>query len=106
MSWNPFRASRPDVGWISVGLASAFPDLDDDMLSLAEPRPCSDAETRPGCRVFKVPQDDISRNSEVVLVDEDPELMDLKEQVVVFRYKGKFYAVDHVRSSKSLPPPS
>ncbi|KAK0759464.1 hypothetical protein N5P37_007652 [Trichoderma harzianum] len=98
--------SRLGAEWFSVGLASSFPDsgLDDD--NLAKYRTCSE-EYRPGCKVFQVPREDSSQRAEV-LIDQDgdlesSDLKGLKDQVLVFKYRGKFHAVDHKCPHSSYP---
>jgi len=102
MSWNPFRApSRSGSEWFSVGPASEFPDLGQDEAvvedgALLHPRPCGD-QKKPGCKVFHVPKTDTSKRTEVDVVAEDPEAeRDMTDQVLVFRYREKFHAIDHV----------
>lgn len=97
--------SRLGAEWFSVGLASSFPDsgLDDD--NLAKYRACNE-EHRPGCKVFQVPKEDSSQRAEV-LIDQDgdlesSDLKGLKDQVLVFKYRGKFHAVDHVSPSATV----
>lgn len=74
-------------------------------MNLAQLRPCSGGQ-RPGCKVFYAPEGDSTR-TEVAVRQEAPERAvagdDLKDQVLVFQYKGKFHAVDHV--SGLLPAP-
>ena len=95
--------------------------------ALSFPRPCGDGGKRPGCKVFHVPRTDSSLRTEVGVVvsgddgngngngnrkeggdgkdgdgDGDDGMgmqRDLTDQVLVFRYKGKFHAVDHVSFS-------
>lgn len=96
--WGP---SRQDPGWFSAGLASSFPDVGVDPLdqqSLAQVRLCSGGQ-KPGCKAFYAPRENTTR-TEVEVGDEA--LGDavagtgLKDQVLVFRFKGKFHAIDHV----------
>ena len=101
---NLFR-SRPDTSWVPVGPASSFPDLGEDTGSLLESRLC-DAKLQPGCKIFRVPKDDPSKSEQVFLSSDDPEAPgrgdDLLDQVLIFRYRGRFHAVDHV-SCVTLP---
>lgn len=105
--------------WFSVGLASSFPDLGQDeeevgVLSQPRPTPCGGNDNRPGCKAFHVPRLDSLQSKEVPILafeeEEDvqeeqssdvgdetvPEATKLGEQGLVFRYMGKFHAVDHV----------
>jgi hypothetical protein len=91
------RSSRAGNAWFCAGPVSSYPDVDDST-RVGEQRPCS-GKFVPGCRVFHVPRDDSSRAVEVAIDDwKDPEVGgDTKDQVMVFQYKGKFVAVNHVR---------
>ncbi|TFB00613.1 hypothetical protein CCMA1212_007506 [Trichoderma ghanense] len=85
--------------WFPVGLASTFPDLGYDEDNLAKYRACGGPELRPGCKVFQVPRDDSSQSAEIDIREDGTlqrsEMKGLKDQVLVFQYKGKFHAVDH-----------
>ncbi|KAK2603767.1 hypothetical protein QQS21_004052 [Conoideocrella luteorostrata] len=95
---NFFFKSRPDTSWVSVGTASSFPDLGEDIGNLIESRLC-DAHFRPGCKIFRVPKDNPSQTEEVFISPDSLESPitgdDLLNQVLVFQYRGKFHAVDH-----------
>lgn len=97
----------PQLGaeWFSVGLASSFPDLGFDNDNLAKYRTCS-ADLKPGCKVFQVPREDSLQSAEVTIREDGTlqrsDMKGLKDQVLVFRYKGKFHAVDHVSQATRL----
>jgi len=98
---KPFRApSKTGTEWFPVGLASSFPDVG---LSEDEPRLCGnqDANIRPPCKVFHVPKTDTTQRTEVEIPVDDMG-QDLTDQVLVFQYRGKFHAIDHVSYSKAL----
>ncbi|KAM7206116.1 hypothetical protein V8F20_002898 [Naviculisporaceae sp. PSN 640] len=116
--------SRAGDKWFSVGLASSFPDLgqdEEEVGVLSQPRSCGGDNKRPGCKAFHVPKVDSSKSREVPIIEEDvddssapqhnsdigdesaPESTKLEEQVLVFRYKGKFHAVDHSCPHSSFP---
>ncbi|KAK1763308.1 Rieske domain-protein [Phialemonium atrogriseum] len=104
---NPFRALfRSQAEWFSVGLASSFPDLGLDDNNLSQPRVC-DSGLKPGCKVFHVPRTDISQRTEVPIAADALESSDiggdLKDQVLVFQYRGKFHAIDHQCPHSSFP---
>ncbi len=80
------QAPRPGADWFPVGLASSFPDL------VSQPLLCK-GDTTPGCKVFRIPQRDTSQGTEVS-IDEIGAV--LTDQVLVFRFRGKFHAIDHV----------
>lgn len=86
---NPFRApSRLDAAWHKVGLASAFPDLDigyDGRRITAK------------CKAFRIPNSKTNGSQAECPIEADIDLPgDLKDQVLVFKYKGNFHAIDHV----------
>ena len=97
--------------WFCVGPVSSYHNVDESGSAvLAELRrsTCgqgdvlSTKERAVGCRVFHVPRDDSSKATEIALDDADVDgnkdlpLRGLQDQVLVFRYKGKIHAVDHV----------
>lgn len=96
--WPP---SRSGAQWFSVGLTSSFPDLGLDDGDLAQVRPCNKG-FKSGCKVFQVPQADSTQRTEI-FIDPNEDAV-LSDQVLVFQYRGKFHAVDHV-SHKSCPEP-
>jgi hypothetical protein len=92
---NPFRApSRLDGAWHKVGLASAFPDLDIDY---------DGRRIAAKCKAFRIPNSNTNGPQEAKCpVEADIDLPgDLKDQVLVFQYKGKFHAIDHVSEMKT-----
>ncbi|CAI7637126.1 unnamed protein product [Penicillium glandicola] len=81
---NPF--TRETAGWHPVGLASEFPSIDDN------------ARIVPRCKAFNIP------TKGVIEQVEDIDLPGvLKDQVLVFKYKGKYHAVDHQCPHSSFP---
>lgn len=76
---NPF-IRRSTAAWYSVGLASELPNLDDDGQRVA-----------PKCKAFAIPT-----NGPVERVEDIDLPGELKDQVLVFKYKGKYHAIDHV----------
>jgi hypothetical protein len=98
---NPFRPSaRAGGAWFSAGLASSYPDVDDST-RVGEQRLCRDKYT-PGCRIYHVPKEDSSKAVQLSIDDwKDPDNGDSKDQVMVFQYKGKFVAINHVRPAAS-----
>jgi nitrite reductase/ring-hydroxylating ferredoxin subunit len=95
----PAPANPPLAGqeWFFAGLASSFPNITDSSekwFKMVWPQACNDGTKIPACRVFH-PQAG-AQVREVPIdsaVGQDSWL--LKEQVMVFQYKGKFHAVDH-----------
>lgn len=113
--------SRPGDDWFFAGLASSFPNItnsSEPYFKLVWPQPCKAAAAAagsgdttttakvPGCKIFhpKAPSQPPAAEApgatatvEEIGADaapgEDAWLM--KEQVLVFRYKGAFHAVDH-----------
>ena len=92
-------SSRPEAQWIAVGPLAQFPDVGQDDGNLIQPRAC-DAVKQPGCRILHVPKTDPLQASEIAIpagaATSPSEGEDLKDQVVVFRYRDKIHAVDHV----------
>ncbi|KAM0263893.1 hypothetical protein ACHAQJ_000928 [Trichoderma viride] len=104
---NPFEAaSRLGAQWFSVGFTSSFPDLGFDDENLAKYRTCS-ADLKPGCKVFQVPRDDSLQRAELIIEEDGAlkrsDMKGLKDQVLVFQYKGKFHAIDHKCPHSSYP---
>lgn len=101
--FNPFSRSQGGNAWFRVGLASSFPNItgeDDD--NIAHTRLCGKStETAPSCKVFYVPKEDSSRANEVTLDDSGTpsEPGSLKDQVLVFQYKGKFHAINQASTN-------
>ncbi|PTB35750.1 uncharacterized protein TrAFT101_010596 [Trichoderma asperellum] len=100
------ETSQLGAEWFSVGLASSFPDLGLDDDNLAKYRTCG-GDAKPGCKVFQVPREDSLQSAEVTIREDGTlqrsDLKGLKDQVLVFRYKGKFHAVDHICPHSSYP---
>lgn len=93
---------RPGGEWFFAGLASSFPNITDSTekyFKLAWPQPCAsrasaDSAKAPGCKVFHPKSPSTVQELDMdAAIGEDAWLM--REQVVVFQYKGTFHAVDH-----------
>lgn len=84
---NPFMR-RSTADWYLVGLESDLPNLDNDGQRLA-----------PKCKAFNIPQ-----HGPVEPVEDIDFPGELKNQVLVFKYKDKYHAIDHV-SKKDVPGP-
>ncbi|KAH6659072.1 hypothetical protein BKA67DRAFT_529260 [Truncatella angustata] len=109
MSASVFVApNRRGDAWFSVGLASSFPNhAESGSEVLSDPRPCGGGESgAPGCKVFQVPKDDAALASEVepsAVEEADFRARDLREQVLIFQYKGKFHAVNNQCPHSAFP---
>lgn len=84
---NPFslfRQSRPDASWHRIGLVSDFPEVSEDNEA---------CQVTTACKAFKVPhtKDEAPTETDIELPGE------LKDQVLIFKYKGAIHAIDHVR---------
>ncbi|KAJ5380678.1 uncharacterized protein N7496_003106 [Penicillium cataractarum] len=88
-----FQRARGDP-WQRIGLASTFPDLSLD-------KDCS--KITPSCKAFRIPKADGFSSSDGPEEAEVEAPGDLKDQVLVFQYKGKFHAVDHSCPHSSFP---
>lgn len=101
--FSPFSRSRAGDAWFSVGLVASFPDITNaDGTQVGDLRLCTKIdESRPGCKVFHVPKEDSSRATEFMLDGSGPlpEEGSLRDQVMIFQYKGKFHAINHVSDS-------
>ncbi|KAL2865231.1 Rieske (2Fe-2S) protein [Aspergillus lucknowensis] len=88
---NPFiRAFQSGAAWYRVGHASDFPDISER---------AHGCQITPSCKAFKIPN---AKGEDPV--EADIELPgDLKDQVLVFRYKGNFHAIDHQCPHSSFP---
>lgn len=108
--FTPFSRSRAGNAWFCAGPTSSFYDMtseDAGQLAGTQPHPCQGDQTTDAgtaCKVFHVPKEDSSKATEVALnnMDAAPELGGLRDQVLVFQYKGKFHAINHV-SKRSNP---
>jgi hypothetical protein len=110
--------SRPETQsqWHFIGPTSSFPDIESpDGANLSQARACDVGGFKPGCKAFYVStgKEDTGgggeENKKKGLVEADLDeagsaAADLKSQILVFKYKGKFHAVDHVRSHHLLEP--
>lgn len=86
----PFFQRRRGDPWHLVGFTSAFPDLSLD-------KDCS--KITPSCKAFRIPKADGHSTPDTPEEASIEVPGDLKDQVLVFQYKGKFHAVDHVSAS-------
>jgi hypothetical protein len=93
--------------WICLGPASSFPNITEST-SLTEQQRCNNGNTgKQLCRVFIVPtstdREESSRRIQISKVLEDQANFSLgtRELVLVFQYKGKFHAIDNVRTVAS-----
>lgn len=69
---------------------------------MSDPRPCGQAGSL-GCKVYQVPPEDASIATEAAASDVEHAAFaarDLRDQVLIFQYRGKFHAVSNV----SQPP--
>ncbi|KAK4506315.1 hypothetical protein PRZ48_000045 [Zasmidium cellare] len=87
--------------WIRVGLASSFPDIEPQTAKTKLSAPsCSDPEKRESpCRVF-----DIAENTaQEQRIEEAEQSVGLKQQALVFRYRGKIHALPASCPHRSYP---
>lgn len=97
MNW--FGQHSKGGAWHLAGLASSFPDITSEDAS---------ALIKPSCKAFSIPKTDphapSADNKAPTPANLDRPGRELKDQVLVFRYKGKFHAVDHVSAPASPAP--
>jgi len=97
--------------WFYAGRASTFPNITEagTILSDLQPPCATDSRRLRGCRVFQVPQGALSNASEVSQEDDSSQDASTTEgdalegQVLIFRYQGKFHAVDNRCPHSSFP---
>ncbi|TQV92727.1 hypothetical protein V2A60_009192 [Cordyceps javanica] len=98
---------RPEAQWVPVGPLAQFPDVGVDDGNLIQSRTCNAKKSQPGCRIFLVPKTDPSQVTEIAIpagaATSPSEGQDLKDQVVVFRYRGKVHALDHQCPHNAYP---
>ncbi|KAL3454218.1 hypothetical protein BJX65DRAFT_263010 [Aspergillus insuetus] len=87
---NPFRVFQSGEPWQRVGQASEFPEISTDNEGCAITQ---------SCKAFRVPK---TKGEDVVEASIDLP-GDLKDQVLVFKYKGKVHAIDHQCPHSSFP---
>lgn len=95
---TPFRLpSKAAAVWFHVGSTSAFKDITDSgQQTLAA---CDDEGHGPPCKVFSISAPDAAQPNEMSEIEdlEDAPLGGaLADQVLVFRFQGKFHAIDNV----------
>ncbi|KAI2607622.1 uncharacterized protein GGS25DRAFT_523145 [Hypoxylon fragiforme] len=102
---SPFTASsRRGNAWFCVGLVSSLPDIfDSGSASLSEHRSCAEQNSTPGCKVFYVPSDDSSQAHQIEGDSISHPEGGLRDQVLVFRYKGKVHAINNRCPHSSYP---
>ncbi|BCR94031.1 Rieske (2Fe-2S) protein [Aspergillus luchuensis] len=84
-------------GWQRIGLTSDFPDID-------SPENNGDCRVTSQCKAFTIPKTPTpGASSAPVEAEIDGPLEDLKDQVLVFKYKGKVHAIDHQCPHSSFP---
>ncbi|KAJ5666575.1 hypothetical protein N7462_010984 [Penicillium macrosclerotiorum] len=92
---NPFQRQRQtQTAWHSVGLYSTYPDLGQD-------EDCS--RIAPRCKAFAIPMTNDGLNPKQPTEADIDVPGDLKDQVLVFKYKGSMVAVDHQCPHSSFP---
>ncbi|EGX88741.1 Rieske [Cordyceps militaris CM01] len=101
--------ARPDAQWVPVGPLAHFPDVGAEDGNLIQPRNCEAdaAKSLPGCRILLIPKTDPSQAAEIAIppgaATSPSEGQDLKDQVVVFRYRDKVHALDHQCPHNAYP---
>ncbi|KAI1304760.1 hypothetical protein F5Y03DRAFT_356943 [Xylaria venustula] len=97
--------SRKGDAWFFAGLTSSFPNLTGSGTDiLHESRLCKNGESIPGCKVFRIPSSDSSQGEQIEgddMISHDGTA--LADQVLIFRYKGKIYAVDNRCPHSAFP---
>ncbi|PWY68533.1 hypothetical protein BO94DRAFT_527679 [Aspergillus sclerotioniger CBS 115572] len=90
------RQSTSKKGWVRIGLLSDFPDV--------ESKPDGTCRVTPSCKAFTIPNTTTTTTTPPEPITADIDIPgDMKDQVLVFRYKGKVHAVDHQCPHSSFP---
>lgn len=96
------KSSRPNSEtWFCVGLASSFRDISESSATTNGKSKINDTTGKTNgenndlapCRIFESSKS--LENPYEVNSDEAAASVGLKEQILIFRYRGKFHAVDH-----------
>lgn len=90
---SPQRRRDP---WFNVGFASTFPDNTSETILCF-----STLQENAKCKVFLLPgPESLDTNAVEVSLDEVATLVsgDKREQILVFRFQGKFHAIKNVSS--------
>lgn len=112
--YNIPPTTHPSHSWFLAGLTSSFPNLDpssapipNQTTKLSDPRPHTPDDQNasqdpihiPACKIFQ------TSNTPPLNLTSDEALgsVGLKEQVLVFQYRGKFHAIDHQCPHRSYP---
>ncbi|KAL5405235.1 hypothetical protein PMIN03_008613 [Paraphaeosphaeria minitans] len=96
------QPSRAGNAWFCAGAVTSYPDIE-DQTRIGEQHLCQGNHI-PGCRIFHVPREDSSRAAEIAIDEwKDADAGDAKNQVMVFKYKGKLVAVNHECPHSSYP---
>ncbi|KAK1148491.1 hypothetical protein N8T08_009496 [Aspergillus melleus] len=86
---NAFVQQSRGGAWHLAGLASSFPDIQSqDDCSLIKPH----------CKAFSIPKTNNGPSTDdkaPIPANLDRPGRELKDQVLVFKFKGKFHAIDH-----------
>ncbi|RJE24024.1 hypothetical protein PHISCL_03618 [Aspergillus sclerotialis] len=90
--FNPFRKPARSGGWHLVGLESTFPDIALDN--------GTDCQVTTSCKAFNIPKTNSPENPPQVDLGQTG---DLKDQVLVFKYKGNIHAIDHQCPHSAFP---
>ncbi|KAE8151538.1 hypothetical protein BDV25DRAFT_152530 [Aspergillus avenaceus] len=92
---NPFRSPfNRGAAWQRVGLASEFPEVSTDNES---------CRVTSRCKAFRIPATNVPGEPEGPVETSIRRPGELKDQVLVFKYKGKMHAVDHQCPHSSFP---
>ncbi|KAH8433173.1 Rieske (2Fe-2S) protein [Aspergillus melleus] len=94
---NAFVQHSRGGAWHFAGLASSFPDIQShDDCSLIKPH----------CKAFSIPKTNNGPSSDdkaPIPANLDRPGRELKDQVLVFKFKGKFHAIDHQCPHSAFP---
>lgn len=93
--------------WIYTGLASAIPNIEPDSAKVRTKITLpgsSDGPDLPPCKIYRPPSPDSDATSCTELsLSESQTSIGLEPQVMVFRYRNKLHAIDHICPHRHYP---
>lgn len=98
--------------WLFAGLASTFPNIEPDTstanrktkLNSTAASACDDTDDQPPpppCKILQT--SDKSAETELLTPDDAQMSIGIQPQVLIFRYRDKFHAIDHACPHRTYP---
>lgn len=98
------RGEMSTSRWMFAGFASDFPNIEstDSNIRLSDSVLTPTSNTSSLCKVLQ-PSTDTNAKSTLLTPTDAVTSVGLKEQILIFQYRGKFHAVDHQCPHRSFP---